>query len=480
MSWGLDATGFTRMRLPDLEAEIKADIEAVFGPVNWNDDGNLRQLVGIFAERMATLWELAEGVYLGLYPASAEGAQLDDVATLAGLTRIAAEKSTAVIAATGTQGTVVPAATQVEASSTDDVFETDGPVTIDIADAIRADITVTTPAADTFTVTIDGVAHNYVAGGGETAIQIAAGLVAAIAASTVMTATDNLDGSFYLTSDDNETGYPVLVSTLGGGVLTITSRASPIPVTALVAGRVLVSAAIIDDIVTPVAGLSAVTNPGAGIQGRDLETDAELRLRIHTAKLGAATVEAIRTRIFDEVDGVSAVVVVENATDAYVGLQPPHSIQCVVQGGTDALLAAKIWEVKPAGIATYGADSEVIVDGAGNNQTVYFTRPTPQYAWVRIRYTRYTEETINADADNAIETAILAAGNAYEIGEDLLWQRFLPLVFATTPGIASATVELDLTAAAIGPPVYVMDTDVPVAATELAIFDAARIDVAEV
>jgi hypothetical protein len=347
---------------------------------------------------------------------------------------------------------------------------------------VRDDIDVDGVANNTlYRVTIDGNNYDYTSDGTATATEIRDGLIAAInGGSSGMTAYITDADSLYVLSDDGETGHNVTVSTGGGGaVLTISSRATPIPVTALTTGPQLVNALIIDTIVTPVSGLSSISNLAEGDIGRDVETDAALRLRLTGARLGAATLDSIQSRVLDEVDGVSTVLVVENRTDATVGVLPPHSIHVIVQGGDDQEIAEKIWAVKPAGIEMYGTTTKTVVDGSGNNQSVKFSRPTTVYGWVRIRYTRNTEEVLPSGADQAIADAILAYGNTFQIGNDMLWQRFLTPVFEATTGIKSAVVELDHTATAGGPPSYVTDTDVAVADDELVAFASGRIDVAE-
>ncbi len=479
---GLTSTGFDIKRLDEIEAEIITAVEAAFGPINQNDDGFLRQLIGIFSEREALLWELAQALYGAYYPSAAEGVPLDNVAELVGITRIAAAKSTAVIGAEGTGATVIPAGTQFSASATGDTFESDAAVTIQQTDSVRNVIEVTGVADSTlYRITINTIDYDYTSDASATAQEIINGLIAAlVSGSAPMTGVDDGTGTtFTITANDGQTGYDVSVSTGGGGAsLAVNEIWTPVAVTALVAGRVLVNTGQIDTIVTPVTGMNQVDQFADGVQGRDVETDAELRIRITGVRLGEATVEAIRSRLLDEVDGVTTVLIIENTTDAPVSGQDAHSIHCVVQGGANQDIADKIWELKPAGIGTYGSISESVVDGSGKNQTVKFSRPTSEYAWVKITYTKYDEETFPADGEAAIKASILAYGNTFEIGQDLLWQRFLGPVFETA-GVKSAVVDLDTTPTAGGPPSYVTDTDVPVGLTALALFDNARITVTE-
>jgi len=481
MSFGLTPNGFVRKRLPDIQAEIIDSLETVFGPINRNADAVIIQFIGIMAEREALLWEELEGVYEGLYPASAEGVQLDRVANLKSLTRIAAAESTAVLAATGTAATVIPLGNQFSASSSGDVFESDAAVTIQQSDCIRMVIEVDgVDDSQLYRITIGSTNYDYTSDASATAQEIIDGLIAALSSgSAPMTGVDDGTGTtFTITSNDNESGYSITLSTGGGTAsLAVDSIASPVAVTAQNTGEVQVSAGIIDTIVNPVSGLASVTNIGDGVQGRDTETDAELRVRIQTAILGAATVEAIRTRILNEVSGVSTVLVTENREDIVVGGLEPHSILVVVQGGDDQDIADKIWEVKPAGIETNGTESETVVDSMGTNQTIKFSRPTSQYAWVRPTLTLTSEESVGSGAEDAIKAAILEYGNSLGIGDNLFWQRHLGPIFSATPGIESIVMELAVTSTPGGTPSYLTDTDVAIAFDELAVYDLSRITI---
>jgi uncharacterized phage protein gp47/JayE len=478
MAYGLTATGFSRKRLQDVQDGVVVALEAALGPINQNPDSAIMQIVGPFAQEIAELWEVSETNYTGLSPQSAVGAQLDGAAELAGITREAAAKSTVVVGLTGTLATVVAAAKQFKSSTTDDVVEVDTSTTIQASNLVRFKLDCQTPVnLQLYRVTIGGVNCDYTSDASATAAEISAGIKAAIdTAAPGMTGTDHGDGTVTVLSDDGETGYSCSVS---GGNLIFTEYTTPADCTALNTGVVLVNEGQIDTIVTPVAGLVSVYNYADGDQGRAVETDAELRIRIRRVRRGAATADAIRSRIIDEVDGVSTCLVVENTTDVAVGGQDPHSIHVIVQGGADQDIVDKIWDLKGAGIATYGGSSGTAVDGAGNSHTVYYDRPTSRYGHVRIRYTAYDEETLPVDADDAIQEAILTYGNTFVIGQDMLWQRFLTPVLTTVDGIKSAVVELDHTTNPGDGPTYVVDTDHVVDDDEVVLFDLTRIDVAE-
>ena len=96
---------------------------------------------------------------------------------------------------------------------------------------------------------------------------------------------------------------------------------------------------------------------------------------------GAGTLPSIVARLQDDVSGVTTVKGYENRTDVIdVSGRPPHSIEMVVEGGDDQDIIDTLWLVKGGGIQTFGNTSGVAVDSNGNNQTLYFSRPTPRMA----------------------------------------------------------------------------------------------------
>ena len=70
------------------------------------------------------------------------------------------------------------------------------------------------------------------------------------------------------------------------------------------------------EILTPISGWISINNLKAGVTGRFIETDAELRIRRNNSLrlLGAGTVESIRARLLQQVPGVISALVFENRT----------------------------------------------------------------------------------------------------------------------------------------------------------------------
>jgi uncharacterized phage protein gp47/JayE len=123
---------------------------------------------------------------------------------------------------------------------------------------------------------------------------------------------DHMDGTFTITAND-----PSLPFSCNVGVnLSVIYQASPIIFVAENFGPVACPIGTLTTIVTPIAGWNSINNVQAGVTGRFIETDAELRIRRQNSikLLGLATVEAIRSRLLQQVLGVTSALVFENRT----------------------------------------------------------------------------------------------------------------------------------------------------------------------
>ena len=129
---GLSSAGFERKRLEDIKTDLENALKSSFGDqINLLPESVFGQLVGIWADRLSSIWELGESVYNSQYPDTAYGTSLDNVAALSGITRLGATKSTVTVELTGTIGTVVPAGTIFSVSGNSDArFVTLAPVTL--------------------------------------------------------------------------------------------------------------------------------------------------------------------------------------------------------------------------------------------------------------------------------------------------------------------------------------------------------------
>ena len=383
-----------------------------------------------------------------------------------------------------------------------------------------------------------------------------------------VTALDNMNGTITVNADDSDVPFSIAVGTN----LNITAQATPVIFLSQDFGPIVAPINTLTEILTPISGWISINNPKAGLTGRFIETDAELRIRRNNSLrlLGAGTVESIRARLLQQVPGVTSAFVFENRTltqepilivlnqdlvagntivvilngvtlptvifaishlatmnviAALIQNQPevvtatvggtanrtitmnmasaievimipndftvsggasqatavikggrfPKSFEAVVQGGTDADVANKIWTTKPAGIQTFGNTAFTITDSQGEFQVINFSRPTPIYIWVTVALTLYAEEVFPPNGQDLVASAINTYGSSLGIGVDVLLQRVLAQIF-TVPGIASGVMQIAATNLPGDSPLFAT-ADIAIAENEVSIFDLTRITV---
>ena len=477
MAYGITLEGFVIKDLQTIKSELEVDFKNSYGnDLDVSEDSVTGQLIGNLSKKFSNMWELAQAIYESFNPDNSEGKSLDGVAAMVGVERLSATSSNVTIALYGTLGTVIPISHLIRQTETNEDFSLETAVTLSLSSLIDADISVLNVLNSTlYTITINGNAYTYTSDGTATQEEIIAGLKVSVdLGGESIVFTDNLDGTANIQSDDGIEDFSLSVDVN----LQIDTLASPGNYLAINTGALTVPANTITVIVNPISGLDSVNNIAAGFSGREVETDEKLRIRrreLLTA-IGAATDEAIRAALLQDVDGVTSVLVVSNRTDAVDGDgRPAHSFEAIVSGGDNQEIANKIWEKQPSGIQSYGGESETVVDSTGNNQTVNFSRPTNVYVWLDIDYSLNTEESFPSDGEDLIKEAIVEYATTYiEIGDDVIYQR-LSIPIYSIPGISTIYVELAVSATALGPPGAYSNANITIASNELAIFNEDRI-----
>ncbi len=489
MNFGLTDDGFVIKRLPDIVAELEQAFRDEFGEIDVSASSVFGQVIGVTAKPIADLWELMGIIYLSQSPTSAEGVQLDNVAQYTGITRLGATATRGEVVLYSDGATVVvPAGTEVSDSLLTKVYELELATTIQSSGVVQTLIEITNAEVGIeYKVTVNSTDYTHTAGGGETEANIATALVAAINTGPKpedVTGIDHADGTFTVIADDKTTLHSIAVTdddTPAGDNIAVKEIGTPGTFRGQDTGAFAAPASSVIVIETPVSGLDRANNLLDLQTGRDVETDAELRLRrIDSLQIGSvATLAAIRSRLLQDVDGVSEVAIYENRTSVVDGDgRPPHSFEAVVVGGDAQDIGQMIWDTKPAGIQTFGNQSPVtVVDSNGDNQDMYFSRPVSMYGYVKVRFDLYDEEIFPSDGIDTIKQAILDYGNTLRIGEDLIRDRFYaPIYNSGVAGIGViTTLEIGLTDDPEDVPTDIgqsgwQTTTIPVAAAEHAVF----------
>lgn len=189
--------------------------------------------------------------------------------------------------------------------------------------------------------------------------------------------------------------------------------------TAEFAGEISASANSINNIGTPTAGWVSVTNANEAIEGRNMETDAEVRERrsVSASKTAVGVLLALKGALL-EVEGVKKVSVYENSSTTVDSRGiAAHSIAVVVDGGDNQNVARTIYDKKAPGCGMHGTTTEGILDNLGNTINIIFSRPVEKTVLVNISL-KQLEGYSSAAADNT-KNAIVEYIDGLAIGEKL-------------------------------------------------------------
>ncbi len=429
---GVTPYGFVKMRLPEIRQAIAADLKnrlmaaGLDGNIETRPDSVLGMLIDTFAEREAALWENAEAVYNAMYPQTAAGVSLDRAVSLAGVSRLAAQKAYTRLIFWGAKGTVVPKGAQASAEN-GSLWTTDEAVSITLTAAAGLVLQAT---GDEVGLTCNGVVYRF------TGRQPLAGLAAKFEGSGLLA---NYDGAnLTLTAQDG-------VNRRFGDFVGLQVLEIGTAVAATASDDATAAAGEINRLVAPLTGVSRVSNPMAATAGRAAETDAELAYRHGMAvyRLGRATLPALAANIRADVPQIREIGVFANSgdtVDAYGRL--PHSVHVVADGGDVEAIARAIWTYKAAGIDTHGSIVQEIQTDFGR-QTVRFDRIAPVYVWIQARITLLpeSEQVFPAAGFAQIRENLLQASALFGLGDDVLYQKLYYAVFRTA-GVATVDLKI--------------------------------------
>lgn len=377
MSFGVTPAGFVRKTLEDILSEIESDERVkIDAGLDVQPETPIGQLNGIFAAKLAEVWEQMEAINANQYPDSASDFGLVGVASLTGTFPAAATKGTVVLKLTLGAAVTVPA-----------------------------------------------------------------GSVAAV-----------------FGDPTNRWVTTVAVTSVLAGVFTVAAEAE-------LAGNISAAAATITLIVTPVAGWTLVTNDADAIEGTEIDTDAQLRIRREQelSLAGSTTINAIRADLL-QVEDVTSVTVFHNPTDfTDANGLPPHTVEALVLGGTNQAVADALFDTVAGGIDTFGGFEVTVIATQGTSHLLRFSRPTAIDILVEIDLDISTDYPATGDA--AVADAIKLYVDGLPVGNDVFLSQI------NGPAIGAAEGIIDVTAIRIGsvlPAVAPVAVDYTIEARELA------------
>lgn len=476
---GVTSQGFESKQYSEIVNELAATAKTpeYFGeqfPVT--PDSIFGILSGIFSGALKDQWDLSSSVADQGNRDKAEGKYLDDLAALIGLTRLLASGSTGVLLFTGANNTVVPSNTPVKSTANNQIVLTTNLLTLNRLACYQSRFNIpSVTAGQTYTITINGSAYSVVASSGQSVSTVSNLIIDAI----------NLGSAGLYNAIFNVANNNIIVTsgtsnnnllTSNSATVNLVSVGSLVEAKAVTAGAIQFYAGTLTTLVSPVIGITTVTNLIDFSVGRDEETDPELRIRMEEREqsTGTATKPSIEASL-SEVNGVSFAYVIENttfATDA--DGRPPKSYEAYVNGGLDSAIAEVVWETKPAGIETWGDTSVVVIDNNGDSQLVKFSRFTNKYAWVRVTYSINSEEEFLPDGETQIKDAVVETGNSFYRGEDLEPTKFYGNIYSKVGGVYVVKIEVAITDLPSDTPTY-STTRIPVNNVTNLIFSTDRV-----
>lgn len=431
MCAGLTSNGLVIKRLDQIISDREDSARNYFG----NDIGTsvndvLGRALRIHSDSENDLWQLLEAIKNSFSPSYATGNQLDEIVAYAGITRFGATKSTVSLLVTGDFNTFIPTESIVSSTATQNRFYTTSGVNLNNTgiNGFTTEVLIVTVGAD-YTITIGSEDFTYTAQSGDTLSNIASALQVLINSSSEYSATVVGDESVQVQIQFNDK-FVVRNASLSSN-LSFIKVSKLVPAEAQEFGPITQPAGTLTTIASPRSGWDSVTNPVSANEGQYRETDEELRVRFKNAKEANAkgTIDAIFSNL-SNLQGVDDVQVYENdteSTDAN-GL-PPKSFSVVILGGNSQTIAETIWEVKPAGIATYGNTTVTISDTQGIPHDINFSRPEEVDIYIDVTISQAENQSVPAN----VETQILDALEQYfednfSVGDDVIYSRlYVPI-----------------------------------------------------
>ncbi len=269
------------------------------------------------------------------------------------------------------------------------------------------------------------------------------------------------------------------------GAVTIAAGTATATFAAIVTGPIACPAGALSRIYRAVPGWDAITNPAAGLPGRDVESrvDFEARRAASVSANALGILPAVRGAVLS-VDGVLDAFVTENSsgnplTTGGVTL-PPHSLYVAAEGGTDADVARAIWSKKAPGCDYLGNTTITVEDQSSGyvapypSYNVTFQRPTALPVYVTV--TLANSSAVPSNAAALVQAAVIAAFNGEDGGQRV---RIGTTVYASryNAGIGALGAWAQIVSVAVGTASGATGNSVPVQIDQFPVIDPSNIAV---
>lgn len=173
-------------------------------------------------------------------------------------------------------------------------------------------------------------------------------------------------------------------------------------------------------------GVVSVITSVDSVVGAERERDPTARNRLMARKIlpNQNLVEKLSAAI-NQLTGVNAAIVYENATDVVnsIGV-PAHAVWVIVDGGSDTDIATTIFQIKSAGCNMRGLTEVTIIDSQGVAREIKFDRFTPVglQANINIKLQEFVQAVDVDDVEDALTSAVFTGG------QDVYYSRVISIV----------------------------------------------------
>lgn len=437
--YGLTAQGFNPKPFEAITKELQEELISNLGPLNFDDNTVISNIVNIFAEREALIWQAVQSLYDSMSPSAATGVSLDNQVGFIGLKRLEGNYSYVTAQITAENYTTIPEGSIAYIENKDNNFLLSTEIVVSNESCVGIFLSVTDTTMSDYSLTINTIILAYTKKQQDTPITIAVALKALIDQNSILKeilTVDVTDSNLNIKSTSYMTSFAIYVSN-GVTIINTTTNGKFISETK---GSIPVPPYSLNKIKTLVPGWISINNNVAGVTGRDDETDYDLRERrkISLSLTGRGTLESLQAKILN-LKEVTAVLVEENTTDENQGLLTPHSFLVTVNGGSDEDIAKTIWMYKPIGIASVGEVSFTITDTTNKSQIVKFNRA--KKFPIFINFDLVVDKAFNSNSVDDIKLEVMNKISLLTLGEPLIYQQLFVIIYKHA-GIVDAKINV--------------------------------------
>lgn len=433
-NYGLTGSGFNLPPMDDLVQETKKTFKSAFGE-DFNTESNsvADKLIQIFNEREYQLWLLMGSVYYAQTMQGAEGIYLDDLLGKRGIYRLGKTRSTGTVVMTIDSSVPYNMIYSAATYTIDTDYELSSDVQVAgniVAQLIKGtDLSVGTyrlQIQNTTDQSVKTLSLNLTATSGQPLMTFFGQIKDFIVNNTILSNQDRIwidstEGALHIGYDTNKnmvglsSRVDFRTNPMAG------TRSISMDVRSIEPGYISRDVHSVRSINPTPGGFVDIDNLSAFIDGSDVESDNEYRIRAATSiNEGKATRPAILAALLNKVEGIEKVRIFNNNTDKTNSLGiPPYRFMTVCYGGGTAEISQVLYDTIAASNNTYGDTFYDITTEDDQVERIWHTKATARQLAIRVRYRgrplSVTEETAIA---NGLATAVngtMIAGTLYNV-----------------------------------------------------------------